>query len=61
MDPAHTVAYGADQAYGIVKFTNNAGTWVPAPYYFSSHEHRLRHQPVGQPSGMPRRLLWHLC
>ena len=36
MDPAHTVAYGADQTYGIVKFTNNAGTWVQAPYYFSS-------------------------
>jgi hypothetical protein len=36
MDPANTVAYGADQTYGIVKFTNNAGTWVPAPYYFSA-------------------------
>jgi hypothetical protein len=36
MDPAHTVAYGADQTFGIVKFTNNAGAWVQAPYYFSA-------------------------
>jgi hypothetical protein len=36
MDPAQTVAYGADQTFGIVKFTNNAGTWGPAPYYFST-------------------------
>jgi hypothetical protein len=36
MDPSHTVAYGADQTYGIVKFTNNSGTWVQAPYYFST-------------------------
>ncbi len=36
MDAAKTVAYGADQTFGIVKFTNNAGTWVQAPYYFST-------------------------
>jgi len=36
MNPAQTVAYGADQTYGIVKFTNNSGTWVQAPYYFSA-------------------------
>jgi hypothetical protein len=36
MDPAHTVVYGADQTYGIIKFTNNAGIWVQAPYYFST-------------------------
>lgn len=36
MDPGHTTVYGADQTYGIVKFTNNAGTWVQAPYYFST-------------------------
>jgi hypothetical protein len=36
MDAAHTVAYGADQTFGIIKFTNNAGTWVQAPYYFSA-------------------------
>jgi hypothetical protein len=36
MDPSGTVIYGADQTFGIVKFTNNAGTWVQAPYYFST-------------------------
>ncbi len=36
MNPAQTIAYGADQTYGIVKFTNNAGNWVAAPYYFSA-------------------------
>lgn len=36
MDPAQTVAYGADQTYGIIKFTNSSGTWVQAPYYFSA-------------------------
>ncbi len=36
MDPAHTVAYGADQKYGVVKFVNAGGTWTPAPYYFSA-------------------------
>ncbi len=36
MNPAGTIAYGADEAYGIVKFTNNGGTWAQAPYYFSS-------------------------
>jgi hypothetical protein len=36
MDPAQTVAYGADQTYGIIKFTNNAGVWTPAPYFFST-------------------------
>jgi hypothetical protein len=36
MNPAGTIAYGADQTYGIVKFTNNSGTWVQAPYYFNS-------------------------
>ena len=38
MNTAGTIAYGADETYGIVKFTNNGpGTaWVEAPYYFSS-------------------------
>ena len=36
MNPSATVAYGADQTYGIVKFTNNGGTWMQAPYYFST-------------------------
>jgi len=34
MNPAATIAYGADQQYGIVKFTNNAGVWSKA-YVFS--------------------------
>lgn len=36
MNPQQTIVYGADQTYGIVKFTNNAGTWVQSPYYFSA-------------------------
>ena len=36
MNPAGTVAYGADATYGIVKFTNSSGIWSQAPYYFSS-------------------------
>jgi hypothetical protein len=37
MDAAHTVAYGADQTFGIIKFTNNAGVWTKAPYYFGTN------------------------
>ena len=44
MNPARTIAYGADQSYGIVKFTNNAGTWVQAPYYFSDTNLETRAQ-----------------
>jgi len=36
MNPEGTIAYGADEAYGIVKFTNNAGVWVQAPYFFNA-------------------------
>jgi len=36
MNPSATIAYGADQTFGIVKFTNNAGTWVQAPYFFTA-------------------------
>lgn len=36
MNKAGTIAYGADQTYGIVKFVNTAGVWSQAPYYFSS-------------------------
>lgn len=36
MNPQGTIAYGADQTFGIIKFTNNAGVWTQAPYYFSS-------------------------
>ena len=35
MNPAGTIAYGADEGLGIVKFTNNAGVWIQAPYYFT--------------------------
>ncbi|MBW8863401.1 MAG: immunoglobulin domain-containing protein, partial [Verrucomicrobia bacterium] len=36
MNAAGTIAYGADQTFGIVKFTNNAGTWVQSPYFFTT-------------------------
>ncbi len=36
MNPAGTLAYCADQTFGIIKFVNTNGTWVQAPYYFSS-------------------------
>ena len=36
MDPANTVAYGADQTFGIVKFVNIGGSWTQTPYYFSA-------------------------
>ncbi len=36
MNAAGTLAYGADQTFGITKFTNNGGGWVQAPYYFST-------------------------
>jgi len=36
MNRAGTIAYGADQTYGIIKFTNLAGIWTQAPYYFST-------------------------
>ena len=36
MNPAGTVAYGADQTFGIVKFVNTNGNWQQAPYYWSS-------------------------
>ena len=35
MNPAATIAYAADNNYGIVKFVNTAGTWS-SPYYFNS-------------------------
>lgn len=47
MDPGQTVAYGADQTYGIVKFINQSGTWVPAPYYFSATNLDTLAQTVG--------------
>ena len=36
MNPAGTIAYGADETFGIVKFTNNAGIWTQAPYFFNT-------------------------
>jgi hypothetical protein len=35
MNPQGTIAYGADQSLGIVKFTNFGGVWSQAPYFFS--------------------------
>jgi|GEM_PF-1085760 len=37
MNPQGTIAYGADQEYGIVKFTKNAGVWQQASYYFKTN------------------------
>jgi hypothetical protein len=34
MNPQGTIAYGADEALGIVKFTNSGGVWSQAPYTF---------------------------
>ena len=48
MNAAGTIAYGADQRYGIVKFTNNVGSWVQAPYYFSSNNLATYQQPAAQ-------------
>jgi len=36
MDPARTVAYGADQKFGIVKFINVGNAWTQAPYSFNA-------------------------
>jgi len=47
-EPVRTLAYGADETYGIVKFTNNAGTWVQAPYYFNSTNLGTFQQPAAQ-------------
>ena len=47
MDPGQTVAYGADQTYGVVKFVNTGGVWVQAPYYFSTTNIDTRAQATG--------------
>jgi hypothetical protein len=36
MNPAGTIAYAADNNYGVIKFVNSAGTWS-SPYYFNSN------------------------
>ena len=48
MNPEGTIAYGADQTFGIVKFTNNAGVWSQAPYFFSTNNIGTTNQPAGQ-------------
>ena len=67
MNPAGTIAYGADQTSGIVKFTNNGGVWPQAPYYFSTTNIGTTNQTCGQPGllrhlrGFQRRQSRHLC
>ncbi len=36
MNSSGTIAYGADQTFGIIKFINTNGAWTQAPYFFSS-------------------------
>ncbi len=36
MNAAGTIADGADETFGVVKFVNSGGAWQPAPYYFSA-------------------------
>ena len=36
MNAAGTIAYGADQTKGIVKFVNNGSSWQAAPYSFTT-------------------------
>jgi hypothetical protein len=36
MNAAGTIAYGADQTKGVVKFVNNGGGWQQAAYYFTT-------------------------
>ncbi|MGA2540315.1 MAG: immunoglobulin domain-containing protein [Verrucomicrobiota bacterium] len=48
MNAAGTIAYGADQTYGIVKFINASGTWQAAPYYFSTTNIGTTAQPKAQ-------------
>jgi hypothetical protein len=46
MNPAGTIAYAADETYGIVKFVNSGGTWT-SPYYFNSNNIGSAGQPKG--------------
>ncbi len=36
MNAERTIAYGADQKFGIIKFVNVGGAWTQAPYFFNS-------------------------
>jgi hypothetical protein len=47
MNSAGTIAYGADQTKGIVKFTNSGGAWQQAPYFFSTTNIGTRAQTSG--------------
>lgn len=47
MDPGQTVAYGADQTFGIIKFVNNGGTWSQAAYFFNSNNIGTQKQAAG--------------
>ncbi len=46
MNPAGTIAYAADEVYGVVKFVNSGGTWT-SPYYFNSNNIGSATQPKG--------------
>ena len=47
MNESKTIAYGADQKFGVIKFTNNAGTWVQAPYYWGTNNIGTQKQASG--------------
>jgi hypothetical protein len=47
MNPAKTIAYGADQTFGIIKFVNVAGAWVQAPYYWGTNNIGTQAQKSG--------------
>jgi hypothetical protein len=36
MNPERTIAYGADQKFGIIKFVNVGGAWSQSPYFFNA-------------------------
>jgi hypothetical protein len=46
MNLAGTIAYAADNTYGIIKFVNSGGTWT-SPYIFSSTNLGTSTQPKG--------------
>jgi hypothetical protein len=48
MNPAGTIAYGADETFGVVKFVNpNGGGWQQAPYFFNATNIGTLAQSVG--------------
>lgn len=47
MNPQATIAYGADQTYGIIKFVNNGTGWTQAPYIFGTTNIGSTLQPSG--------------